>query len=134
MDEVVSYEACVGTQPLTCDDVRWTVPATQNWFTFTATPGVLHLVTVRAVNDYGFGPFAHEIGVSIPRMSPIADRSDGVGVPVTVDPMVTDPDGSGHAFLGRRPPARTHARCRQRPHQRRPSRGRDLSVDRHGIR
>ena len=97
-DQVVSCEACVGTQSLTCDDVRWTVPAMQNWFTFTATPGVLHLVTVRAVNGHGPGPFASEIGVSIPLLSPIADRSDGVGAPVAIDPVVTDPDGSSLSF------------------------------------
>lgn len=97
-DAVTSYDVCVGTNSLTCNDVRWSAPPTQNWFSFTATRGVLHLVTVRAVSRNGAGPYAPELRISTPRLSPIADRSAVIGAAVAVDPVVTDPDNSGVSF------------------------------------
>lgn len=97
-DAVTAYEMCVGTRSLSCDDVRWSLPPTQNWFSFTLTRGVLHLITVRGVSGNGAGPYAPEIRVSTPRLSPIADRSDAVDAAVTIDPAVADPDGGGVAF------------------------------------
>lgn len=97
-EAVVSYEACVSTSSLACDDVRWSMQSAQNWFSFTPTRGVLHLVTVRAVSSDGAGPYAPEIPISTPRLSPIADRLGAVGAATTFDPHVTDPDGSGVSF------------------------------------
>ena len=83
---------------LELDDVRWSVPPSQNWFTFTPTEGVLHLVTVRAANTHGTGPYAAEISVSVPRLSPVADRTDPTGAAVAQNMVVADPDGSGVSF------------------------------------
>ena len=95
---VQSYEVCIGTRSLACDAVRWSVGPAQNWFQFTLTSGVLHLVTVRAVSAQGPGAFAAEIGVSTPRLSPIPDRTNATGTPVVVDVTMTDPDNSGVTF------------------------------------
>lgn len=97
-DEVTSYDVCVGTTSLVCNDVRWSAPPTQNWFSFTASRGVLHLVTVRAVSRNGAGPYAPELRVSTPRLSPISDRSAVVGATSAIDLVVTDPDNSGVSF------------------------------------
>ena len=89
---------CVGTRSLACDTVRWTVNRLQQWFTFTPVRGVLHLVTVRAVGPAGAGPYAQEIGVSTPRLTAIADRSNPSAAPVAVALTITNPDGSGATF------------------------------------
>ncbi len=98
-EAVRSYQVCVSNaRPLACDNVAWTVPPSQNSFTFTLTRGVLHLVAVRAVNDYGAGTYAGEIGISAPQLSPVADRSAPTGTPLTLAMATTDPDGSALTY------------------------------------
>ncbi len=99
VDQVTSYQVCIGTTSMSCNVQLATVSNTQTTHTFTPTGGVIHYVAIRAINSTGPGSYSTEATFSIPSFTQPVNQSSPVSVAITpLNMSVIDPDGSARTF------------------------------------
>lgn len=98
-DLIINYQVCIGTTSFSCNYRNATLPLTATSYAFTPNPGVLYLVSVRAVNASGPGPYSPEARISIPSLNQPPNPFSSVNTPIS--PMsltAVDPDGGQLQF------------------------------------
>jgi hypothetical protein len=92
-ENVTSYGVCIGSSPGSCNIQTASVPGNQAAFRFVPAGGVMHYVSIRAINASGAGPYSAPVGFSIPGFQP-SNQATAVGSAVTLNLAIADPDGS----------------------------------------